>query len=156
MKDRREAWFKENGPCRHCGSWNDLELDHIDPSEKEHHAIWSWSDERREAELKKCQPLCYGCHKKKTFQDLYASYPNHSYRKGCRCVDCKAAHAKERREYRAAGKDPSRNNYKGLSRVGLIGKPPVLETGHHPGSTPGLATMILTVAQGQERPVVSR
>lgn len=66
IKDRRNAWFKENGPCKRCGSWEGLELDHVDPKEKEHHAVWSWSDKRREAELLKCQALCNKCHKLKS------------------------------------------------------------------------------------------
>ncbi len=49
-----------------CGSWNDLELDHINPETKVSHNIWSWSEKRRIKELKKCQPLCFGCHKKKS------------------------------------------------------------------------------------------
>ncbi len=66
VKPRREKWFAENGPCRKCGSWDRLELDHVDPATKVHHAIWSWSEKRRSEELKKCQPLCRVCHKKKS------------------------------------------------------------------------------------------
>ncbi len=52
--------------CAKCGSTERLELDHIDPETKVHHAIWSWSKERRDKEAKKCQVLCHDCHKKKT------------------------------------------------------------------------------------------
>jgi 5-methylcytosine-specific restriction endonuclease McrA len=66
---RRDEWFKRNGPCKHCGSWENLELDHVDPSQKESHSVWSWTDIRRDLELKKCQPLCRNCHQKKTNEE---------------------------------------------------------------------------------------
>lgn len=65
MAKRRRQWFEENGPCR-CGSWTELQLDHIDESTKVSHKIWSWSNRRREAELEKCQVLCRNCHERKT------------------------------------------------------------------------------------------
>jgi 5-methylcytosine-specific restriction endonuclease McrA len=65
---RRDAWLQENGPCQNekCGSWEDLEVDHIDPRDKVDHRVWSWAKERREAELGKCRVLCKKCHKEKT------------------------------------------------------------------------------------------
>lgn len=66
MKSAREAWFRENGPCKTCGSADNLELDHIDPKLKVSHAVWSWSQKRRDLELSKCQALCRRCHKLKT------------------------------------------------------------------------------------------
>lgn len=68
---RRSKWFEENGPCKNCGSWDRLELDHIDRDTKVHHAIWTWSEQRRTEELAKCQPLCYSCHKKKSVQENF-------------------------------------------------------------------------------------
>jgi 5-methylcytosine-specific restriction endonuclease McrA len=65
LADRRAAWLKEHGPCR-CGSWEQLEVDHIDPAQKVDHRLWSWSKERRDAELAKCQVLCHTCHLDKT------------------------------------------------------------------------------------------
>lgn len=66
MIERRTAWVLENGPCS-CGSWDQLEVDHIDASQKEMNpsAIWSRRQEIREAELAKCQVLCEDCHKAK-------------------------------------------------------------------------------------------
>lgn len=64
--NRRLRWIQANGPCRACGSDYRLEVDHIDPAEKVSHRIWFWSDERRAAELAKCQVLCRRCHSKKT------------------------------------------------------------------------------------------
>lgn len=72
MRRRRRLWFAANGPCRECGSWDRLELDHIDPEKKVHHAIWSWSLQKRSAELAKCQVLCHGCHRAKTNADRRA------------------------------------------------------------------------------------
>jgi hypothetical protein len=67
---RRKKWFEENGPCVDCGSWERLELDHEDPAQKVSNQVWSWSDAKRTAELAKCKPRCYWCHKKKTATDL--------------------------------------------------------------------------------------
>lgn len=65
---RKAEWFAANGPCTRCGSWNDLELDHINARLKVNHVIWSWSEKRRNAELAKCQVLCHPCHLGKTRQ----------------------------------------------------------------------------------------
>lgn len=48
VRKRRSDWIASNGPCVWCGSSDRLELDHIDPSQKLSHAIWSWSDKRLE------------------------------------------------------------------------------------------------------------
>lgn len=91
MAKRRENWFAENGPCVICSSWEELELDHIDPELKETHKIWSWSKERREEELAKCQPLCVGCHAAKTrSENLSGHGTGTSYQRGCRCAECRA------------------------------------------------------------------
>lgn len=66
IAERRALWFLENGPCRLCGSWDNLQVDHIDPTWKVSHRIWSWRADRRSAELAKCQVLCVKCHKAKT------------------------------------------------------------------------------------------
>jgi 5-methylcytosine-specific restriction endonuclease McrA len=66
---RRAAWF-EGKVCAECGNAENLELDHIDPKLKVNHKIWSWSAERREAELIKCRPLCCDCHKKKSAKEV--------------------------------------------------------------------------------------
>lgn len=67
MAKRRQEWIDENGPCA-CGSFNKLEVDHIDPKLKtmEVRSIWSCRKEIRELELAKCQVLCYDCHLEKT------------------------------------------------------------------------------------------
>lgn len=69
----RQAWFKANGPCSHCGSWERLTVDHVDPASKEHPdnetRLWNWSKDRREAELAKCQVLCKECHDRKSARE---------------------------------------------------------------------------------------
>lgn len=66
MKDRREDWLAANGPCKRCGSSHNLEVDHVDPSTKVNHTVWSWRQSRMLRELQKCQVLCEECHKRKT------------------------------------------------------------------------------------------
>lgn len=61
MKSRRRAFF-DGKSCLICGSFDELELHHRDPSQKIHHAIWSWSQTRRDVELAKCDVLCRTCH----------------------------------------------------------------------------------------------
>lgn len=102
IKKRRLEWLKTNGPCP-CGSWEKLEVDHVDPSQKIHHAVWSWSDISRNRELAKCQVLCSDCHKKKTYEQNYAHLPKHGvigYRKGCRCTICKTINSARVIEWR--------------------------------------------------------
>lgn len=40
----RAAWLAAHGPCVRCGSTVDLEVDHVDPSQKLDHRLWSWQD----------------------------------------------------------------------------------------------------------------
>lgn len=93
MKVRRETWFAENGPCVDCGSWDKLELDHVDPSTKENHAVWSWAESRRIAELAKCRPRCKPCHLKKTIAymfeiDIWKSTRKNIVNGTSRCSKC--------------------------------------------------------------------
>jgi 5-methylcytosine-specific restriction endonuclease McrA len=66
IKKRRAEWLAANGPCVMCGSNDRLQVDHIDPSKKLTHRVWSWSETRRLQELAKCQVLCFSCHVLKT------------------------------------------------------------------------------------------
>lgn len=68
MRKRRQDWLDLNGPCAHCGSDQNLEVDHINPATKtmQPAAIWSRRQEIRDAELAKCQVLCEECHKIKS------------------------------------------------------------------------------------------
>lgn len=91
IASRRREWLSANGPCE-CGSWENLEVHHINPAEKTTHRIWSWSEERRNAELAKCQPLCRECHKKETKANYVVHGKITRYRKGCRCELCVSAY----------------------------------------------------------------
>lgn len=95
---KRRAEFFNGKVCAECGGDEQLELDHIDPTAKMTHRVWSMSDARREAEIAKCQVLCYDCHKRKSREQLpitrgfkafrhgtAAMYKEH----GCRCGKCK-------------------------------------------------------------------
>ncbi len=101
MRQRRADFFAGKC-CVDCGSTMALELDHLDPSQKNTHRIWSFSKKRRDAELQLCQVLCVRCHRKKTNRQLTTplihgtavGYKN----KGCRCLECCAAHTKWRRK----------------------------------------------------------
>lgn len=62
---RRAAYFADKA-CVVCGSTDNLELDHLDPTQKVSHKIWSWSEQRRLVELVKCQVLCRPCHAEKS------------------------------------------------------------------------------------------
>lgn len=108
---RRRAEWLEGRVCARCGSAEKLELDHIDPTKKTGHRIWSWRQERRDAELVKCQVLCKECHDDKTREQLLithgvtafrhgtqAMYSNH----GCRCGMCKLFNRNKARKRRAA------------------------------------------------------
>ena len=106
MRNRRAEYFNGKS-CNHCGSSRELELDHVDPSKKVSHKIWSWSAERREAELAKCQVLCSDCHLEKTLSERpkpvhgsSAMYRHH----GCKCDTCRAGQRDRAREYRARKK----------------------------------------------------
>lgn len=94
VRQRREKWLLENGPCKKCGSSLDLELDHVDPNSKISHRVWSWSALRRDAELVKCQVLCKQCHLSKTEEERvevwFAHGTSTTYTKRkCRCDLCR-------------------------------------------------------------------
>ena len=104
---KRRATFFEGKSCVECGSTERLELDHIDPSTKTHHAVWSWSQKRRNAEIAKCQVLCYKCHKIKTSKEQ--SNPDvhgtrNMYGRGCRCRPCRNSQRDHIRRWRAKQK----------------------------------------------------
>jgi hypothetical protein len=63
--NRRAEWMAGKS-CADCGSTTDLEVDHVDPSQKVSHRVWSWSRARRDAELAKCVVRCQPCHQRKT------------------------------------------------------------------------------------------
>jgi hypothetical protein len=76
MAARRAAWIAENGPCVDCGSWDSPEVDHVDPSTKITHRVWSWAKARREAELAKCVVRCSPCYRKKSAAEALCGEDN--------------------------------------------------------------------------------
>jgi len=96
---RRNEWIKKNGPCKVCGSWKDLQIDHIDPSKKKIRiaTIWSRKEQVRNKELAKCQVLCKMHHIEKTSKEnsLAGHGTKKMYKfKKCRCASCSAAKKK--------------------------------------------------------------
>lgn len=101
---RRADYFADKA-CVICDTTDRLELDHIDPSKKVAHSIWSWSDERRLAELAKCQVLCVTHHRQKTNAQLRSKAKHgerNRYRGGCRCTPCTEANTQYQAARRAA------------------------------------------------------
>jgi hypothetical protein len=104
---RRTDWMAGK-VCVKCSSTHRLEVDHIDRATKVDHRIWSWSIARRDAELVKCQVLCFDCHVAKTVVENVAlaggwEHSNAAYKaKRCKCDTCKAAHAEYNRRWREA------------------------------------------------------
>ena len=105
---RRAEWFLEKW-CAHCGSIDDLECDHADPTTKlyEVSALWGMApgNPQRIAELAKCQALCHGCHLKKTVSETeeaaHGTNARYTAKKFyCRCALCRAAHAEVAARYR--------------------------------------------------------
>lgn len=110
---RRAAFFADRS-CEWCGSTKRLELDHIDPSQKVDHKIWSWSEVRRNEEIAKCQILCHDCHLIKTADDYrknakHGTYPMRN-RYGCECEECKEYVRRSKRESRARIKERDNEN----------------------------------------------
>lgn len=98
-RKNRQKWLKLNGPCKKCNSSKRLEVDHINPKTKIHHSIWTWSKERREKELEKCQVLCFICHRLKTNQERgWKIHGELMWQKGCRCQECIKIHEKKLRK----------------------------------------------------------
>ena len=56
------------GACVVCGSTEELQLDHLNPSTKKFNVakLWSTNQENFLNELTKCQLLCFSCHQLKT------------------------------------------------------------------------------------------
>lgn len=107
---RREKWvLLMGGKCTHCGSDERLEFDHLDPTQKTSHRIWTWKEERIAKELEKCQLLCRQCHQNKTAEERmppHGTETRYSSHK-CRCNLCKLARkvakATNRRRRKEAG-----------------------------------------------------
>lgn len=94
IRKRREK-YTAGFCCIDCGSKEKIHIDHVDPSKKLDHRIWSWSEKRLLEELNKCVPRCENCHTERHAKEMRVDhhgltmYENH----GCRCKTCKKAKA---------------------------------------------------------------
>lgn len=99
----RRAEYFDGKFCVQCGSAKDLELDHVDPNLKLDHKIWSWTEERRNREIAKCQVLCAECHLARSNDQRVVTVHDGKtlvfYRRGCRCDNCRLAKAVEKSRY---------------------------------------------------------
>ncbi len=90
------------GQCVKCGTKENLQFDHIDPTTKTGTIaeIWSYKKDFFDEEIKKCQLLCDKCHEEKTLTDLNRvsaknTHGTLSSYKYCKCDICrknKSAH----------------------------------------------------------------
>lgn len=114
------------GKCARCGSTEDLEFDHIDPSTKAFDiaGVLSRAWNALVEEAAKCQLLCKPCHADKGAEDRpplqHGTLYVYSYWR-CRCAPCKAANARKSAADRArkAAATPSQSptpRVKGRSR----------------------------------------
>jgi hypothetical protein len=96
----RADWF-EGKSCVHCASTAELEVHHVDPERKFDHKLWSWTPERRAAELEKCEVLCRPCHQRLHGERRRSPCGTAArYRAGCRCSACRVAHGVYNRAWR--------------------------------------------------------
>lgn len=104
VANRRETFFRDKH-CAKCGSTEDLELDHIHPSLKWKHRIWSYSWEKILKEVAKCQILCHSCHWEKSIQEKKEKKHTithgflRTYNEGCRCIRCRRAFRDSEKPY---------------------------------------------------------
>lgn len=108
---KRRSEFMADKRCLLCGSRDNLEVHHRDKSVKVDHKVWSWSREKRDTELKKCDVLCHSCHamthKPERVRPVVHGTRS-GYKKGCRCDACRdhqinrVANWKSRTGYRAS------------------------------------------------------
>lgn len=103
------------GKCAQCGAVSNLEVDHINPSEKEYEISSLFLHARGSSivayELSKCQLLCFSCHcaKHATAKGTHGTL---SAFRHCKCQLCRKAKAAYmlvyQRKYRAKKKEERR------------------------------------------------
>lgn len=97
---KRREEFAKHGRCVDCGSYHDLELDHVDPEQKVSHRIWSWSRARIRKEMAKCVWRCRACHQERHAAESRSHGIAGYEKRGCRCEVCRAAKAAKNERYR--------------------------------------------------------
>lgn len=102
---RRRAEFFADKTCVDCGSTEQLELDRRETADTVNRRLWSWSTERREAELAKCEVRCSSCRCKRLAAEQMRHGTRGRYEKGCRCHACKEAKSRRNKAYRESHSD---------------------------------------------------
>lgn len=69
----RRAKYLIGKSCVDCGTTENLEFDHIDPTTKWKHNFWSYREEIIQAELEKCVTRCKTHHLEKTLKNKETS-----------------------------------------------------------------------------------
>lgn len=108
MKDRwrkrRAAAIEQlGGLCIDCGGTERLEFDHRDPAEKSFtmSRASSFSEERFQAELRKCVLRCFDCHLTKTKREVGVEHGGGlTGKQNCRCELCAPLKNAWAREYK--------------------------------------------------------
>lgn len=95
---RRDEFFADKD-CADCGSTDDLQLHHVDNTDRLTSA-WLRSPERLAEELAKCVILCRKCHMEGRHGRVLKHGTKKCYDKGCRCEECREASAEYKREWR--------------------------------------------------------
>ncbi len=96
-KRRAKAEARLGGKCNLCGSTEELEFDHIDPSTKATTIgrASSMNDEKFWKEVDKCQLLCGVHHRLKTSSEQSVGHGGGvSGKRNCKCQPCKQMKAK--------------------------------------------------------------
>jgi len=101
QRRRAEAVAQLGGCCVQCGDTKDLELHHKDPTQKSFTLARgsSFSDERWQEEIGKCELLCKGCHVDH-HRSKYPCGTPQRYWAGCKCDLCRQANRAYNREYK--------------------------------------------------------
>lgn len=89
--------------CSQCGSTDRIEFDHIDPTTKSFDILEQWNRPIEELvqEVRKCQPLCYSCHREKSLAQLSVEHGGGaSGKRNCKCDLCRAKKNEYMREWK--------------------------------------------------------
>lgn len=81
-KERRDKYINQlGGKCVNCETSDNLEFDHINPSDKSFDIgeYLKGDEDKLKTEILKCQLLCKTCHKKKTSIDKFNKYCKHGH-----------------------------------------------------------------------------
>ena len=106
-RERRDRYIELlGGACTQCGTTEQLEFDHVEPTKKAYDvaAYFRGSERRLESEMQKCQLLCKQCHKEKSLTEAgktsaKGTHGTLSSFRYCRCEVCRAAKSQYNKEH---------------------------------------------------------